>query len=260
MDIASYQNASLSINSVLLPGGEQRRRNDSDVLQMRSIFVPNDVVSVLSISPIPCRRKFSKLTTTARAIFTRVLPNTAKYSPVLSVTRSCRTASWFRFPAFWWSDWASTSWICRARWAASSGTTDTSGWPTGCVEFDRIAEMQASLITKVSTARPLRRLRRRKRRWRWGRWTRRRVDASRTLCEALTCWSGIGWDWWDAGGSGGWFRLNRLWRFIILCSGWRLFVTNPFVVWRFCGRRGEMKQEIRLLRLLKWGKENWGES
>ena len=45
MDIASHQYATLSINSILLPGGEHRRRTDADILQMRSIFVENDLIS-----------------------------------------------------------------------------------------------------------------------------------------------------------------------------------------------------------------------
>lgn len=79
MDIASYQNSVLSINSILLPGGEHRRRNDADVLQMRSIFVPNDIISVPFLSPIPSRRKCSKSTVKARVICTPVLPNTARF-------------------------------------------------------------------------------------------------------------------------------------------------------------------------------------
>ena len=46
MEIGSTVVASLSINSVNLPGGENRRRTDADILQMRSIFAENDLISV----------------------------------------------------------------------------------------------------------------------------------------------------------------------------------------------------------------------
>ena len=46
MEIGSAVAASLSINSVNLPGGENRRRTDADILQMRSIFIENDLISV----------------------------------------------------------------------------------------------------------------------------------------------------------------------------------------------------------------------
>ena len=48
LDVASSLDASLSINSIILPGGEHRRRTDEDLLQMRSIFVEGDLISVMS--------------------------------------------------------------------------------------------------------------------------------------------------------------------------------------------------------------------
>lgn len=60
MDIASHQYATLSINSILLPGGEHRRRTDADILQMRSIFVENDLISVGDLSFVCSRPRFSR--------------------------------------------------------------------------------------------------------------------------------------------------------------------------------------------------------
>lgn len=46
MDVGGYLDASLGINSIILPGGENRRRTDADILQMRNIFVEYDLISV----------------------------------------------------------------------------------------------------------------------------------------------------------------------------------------------------------------------
>ncbi|KNB43996.1 exosome complex exonuclease RRP4 [Blastocystis sp. subtype 4] len=45
MDVGGYLDASLGINSIILPGGENRRRTDADILQMRNIFVEYDLIS-----------------------------------------------------------------------------------------------------------------------------------------------------------------------------------------------------------------------
>ena len=45
LDVGGYLDASLSINSIILPGGENRRRTDADILQMRSIFIEDDLIS-----------------------------------------------------------------------------------------------------------------------------------------------------------------------------------------------------------------------
>lgn len=46
VDIHSSQDAVLHLSSIILPGGEQRRRTQSDELQMRKFFVENDLISV----------------------------------------------------------------------------------------------------------------------------------------------------------------------------------------------------------------------
>lgn len=50
MEVGSSLVATLGINSVILPGGENRRRTDADVLQMRTIFIENDLISVNGLS------------------------------------------------------------------------------------------------------------------------------------------------------------------------------------------------------------------
>ena len=52
MDVGGYLDASLGINSIILPGGENRRRTDADILQMRNIFVEYDLISVSACSRI----------------------------------------------------------------------------------------------------------------------------------------------------------------------------------------------------------------
>ena len=52
MDVGGYLDASLGINSTILPGGENRRRTDADILQMRNIFVEYDLISVCACSRI----------------------------------------------------------------------------------------------------------------------------------------------------------------------------------------------------------------
>ena len=88
MDIASYRNATLSMNSIILPGGEHRRRNDEDALQMRSIFVENDLISVGFVVHGYCRLKFSRLINLALYLFTHDLQNMEKYLSVFELSFS----------------------------------------------------------------------------------------------------------------------------------------------------------------------------
>ena len=45
VDINSYQHAVLMLTNINLPGGEQRRRNEQDQLDMRKFFKENDIIS-----------------------------------------------------------------------------------------------------------------------------------------------------------------------------------------------------------------------
>ncbi|CAI5740948.1 unnamed protein product [Hyaloperonospora brassicae] len=45
VDVNGQQDASLLLSSVTLPGGDQRRRTYADQLQMRTLFVENDLIS-----------------------------------------------------------------------------------------------------------------------------------------------------------------------------------------------------------------------
>lgn len=46
VDVNSYQDAVLMLSSVILPGGQQRRRTYEDQLQMRDVFVEGELLSV----------------------------------------------------------------------------------------------------------------------------------------------------------------------------------------------------------------------
>lgn len=46
MDINSSQDAILQLSSLILPGGEQKRKSNADELQMRAYFSENDLISV----------------------------------------------------------------------------------------------------------------------------------------------------------------------------------------------------------------------
>jgi exosome complex component RRP4 len=45
VDIGAYQHAVLNLTNINLPGGEQRRRNEDDQLNMRSFFKEGDIIS-----------------------------------------------------------------------------------------------------------------------------------------------------------------------------------------------------------------------
>ena len=45
VDINSYQHGVLSLTSINLPGGVQRRRSEEDQLNMRKFFVEGDIIS-----------------------------------------------------------------------------------------------------------------------------------------------------------------------------------------------------------------------
>lgn len=45
VDIRGQQEAALQLSSVNLPGGEQRMRNQEDMLQMRNLFMESDLLS-----------------------------------------------------------------------------------------------------------------------------------------------------------------------------------------------------------------------
>lgn len=52
VDVAGRQDAVLLLSSVNLPGGVQRRKNESDELHMRQFFAEGDVLVVSSDDPI----------------------------------------------------------------------------------------------------------------------------------------------------------------------------------------------------------------
>lgn len=52
VDVAGRQDAVLLLSSVNLPGGVQRRKNESDELHMRQFFAEGDVLVVSSENPI----------------------------------------------------------------------------------------------------------------------------------------------------------------------------------------------------------------
>ena len=79
MDIASALDATLSINSIILPGGENRKRNEKDILQMRNIFVEGDLISVFVHGGLYRRLKYRKWISLVPSFFIHVLPSMASF-------------------------------------------------------------------------------------------------------------------------------------------------------------------------------------
>jgi exosome complex component RRP4 len=99
-DIASRQDAVLLLSSVTLPGGIQRRKSESDALQMEKFFTVGELFSVfLSFLLLTSRLKCSSSSTMVALPYTLVASNTAKYIYLILSKPKLRNGSLVIVPA-----------------------------------------------------------------------------------------------------------------------------------------------------------------